>query len=952
MRIVAFRVDGFGILTNMAAEDLSPGLNIIHGDNGAGKTTLLEFFRAILFGFRDRRGSLPRYEPVRGGSHGGQIDVVMADGRRFRIIRSQDTKVAGKETVLALDDNVVPPMLQELLGQASRDVYENVFAFSLAELQAVETLDKGEVPARLYAAGAGTGATSVPEIRRQLAEEIKRVYAPRAKCELISLLEEATKLLAEHKRLSGMAEEFARLQEERKRLEEALEAIEREEHARSEEYRFAQTLVDCWPDWKALRETKATLEAIGVVQPLPERAEERLEAMLQSIRERESALAAAETRAQRAAGEVEQAVAALGPAWTETRVVTFDTGDTTLGTIAEYERELDAARHEVNNTEVRVREAERALQKASEAREALEAEERNRWPEPPRALSSIDEDLEVVRAARQVAIVIAEERGKRAELEGQRHVAATEVRGLRQAKVPFAPVALIPLAIALIAMAAAAFTFPYNPTLAGVFAFVFLIATIVAIRSQWQRNAALKAEQARQIHEAEARLQEVENRIADVERSISERQEALKAQVAPFGLVKVDSVADLEHVEARLGRERDNAHEYAAFTQRLHEARRAEAEAADNLDAVRTEYDARQLDLQAIETRWAQWLEQVGLDASLTPQSAQQFVAKLRNIQEMRERRDQLAQEVREATLRLEEARQQAQALYSEAGDTDEGAFRRHIALWKEREALMARVRELEGHLQARAGSAESWPLVQQALVQGDEATLRERLASAQAALQEVRHRRDDMRSQLGQLDAELRRMESSTELEWVNMRLEEVKTRVNEALQRWAVRKMTLALLEEAQRRFERERQPAIIQKAGELLQVVTNGRYVRIFRPMSGDGEGPGELLAETMEGATKGRLQWNRGLLEQIYLCLRLAFIEDYCGSAEPLPIIMDDVLANFDPHHAQRTAKALAAFADKHQMFYLTCHPEIVDHLRNACPNAMLYRLADYQLHPMP
>jgi len=89
----------------------------------------------------------------------------------------------------------------------------------------------------------------------------------------------------------------------------------------------------------------------------------------------------------------------------------------------------------------------------------------------------------------------------------------------------------------------------------------------------------------------------------------------------------------------------------------------------------------------------------------------------------------------------------------------------------------------------------------------------------------------------------------------------------------------------------------------------------------------------------------------LLEQIYLCLRLGFIEDYSSNAEPLPVIMDDVFANFDPNHARRAAETLTAFAREHQVLYLTCHPETVQFLRNADSTAACYQLDQYRIEPL-
>ena len=75
-------------------------------------------------------------------------------------------------------------------------------------------------------------------------------------------------------------------------------------------------------------------------------------------------------------------------------------------------------------------------------------------------------------------------------------------------------------------------------------------------------------------------------------------------------------------------------------------------------------------------------------------------------------------------------------------------------------------------------------------------------------------------------------------------------------------------------------------------------------------------------------------SRGTVEQLYLCLRLGLAETFAERAESLPIILDDVLVNFDPGRAASVAEALADTAERHQVLFFTCHP----HLRGARPPA--------------
>jgi uncharacterized protein YhaN len=47
---------------------------------------------------------------------------------------------------------------------------------------------------------------------------------------------------------------------------------------------------------------------------------------------------------------------------------------------------------------------------------------------------------------------------------------------------------------------------------------------------------------------------------------------------------------------------------------------------------------------------------------------------------------------------------------------------------------------------------------------------------------------------------------------------------------------------------------------------------------------------------------------------------------------VPIIMDDVLVDFDPVRARATARVLLDFAVEHQVLFFTCHPHTVEFFR--------------------
>jgi uncharacterized protein YhaN len=68
---------------------------------------------------------------------------------------------------------------------------------------------------------------------------------------------------------------------------------------------------------------------------------------------------------------------------------------------------------------------------------------------------------------------------------------------------------------------------------------------------------------------------------------------------------------------------------------------------------------------------------------------------------------------------------------------------------------------------------------------------------------------------------------------------------------------------------------------------------------------------------------------GTRDQLYLALRLASLEKYMESAEPMPFIVDDILVHFDDERSGATLGVLAGLARKTQIILFTHHRRLVE-----------------------
>lgn len=66
---------------------------------------------------------------------------------------------------------------------------------------------------------------------------------------------------------------------------------------------------------------------------------------------------------------------------------------------------------------------------------------------------------------------------------------------------------------------------------------------------------------------------------------------------------------------------------------------------------------------------------------------------------------------------------------------------------------------------------------------------------------------------------------------------------------------------------------------------------------------------------------------GTRDPLFLEFRLAHIEQYCASAEPLPFIADDLLVHFDDARSTATLELLSELGKKNQVLLFTHHQSV-------------------------
>ena len=135
-----------------------------------------------------------------------------------------------------------------------------------------------------------------------------------------------------------------------------------------------------------------------------------------------------------------------------------------------------------------------------------------------------------------------------------------------------------------------------------------------------------------------------------------------------------------------------------------------------------------------------------------------------------------------------------------------------------------------------------------------------------------------------------------------------------------------TKELLEKAYEQMKKSVTPKFTQNLSNLIQKITDGKYRKVsIHEEKG-------LIVELENGEYKSANLLSVGTIDQLYLSLRLAMLDEI--SQEKMPIILDEAFAYFDDERLKNSLLFLMEQAKEHQIILFTCtkrEKQILDEL---------------------
>ena len=293
-----------------------------------------------------------------------------------------------------------------------------------------------------------------------------------------------------------------------------------------------------------------------------------------------------------------------------------------------------------------------------------------------------------------------------------------------------------------------------------------------------------------------------------------------------------------------------------------------------------------------------------------------------------RARRDELIGEMRARASRLQAAeaeaercRQDVALVLAAAGASDEAALLRRRGLAERRRSLQRAIVEQERALRERLGDEDALAV----LAAGTVEAWQQRAADADEEIGALEQDLDQRVAEQQQLRAACRAAEESAEVASLESEWAALMAELGDAVREWRVLAAAEGLIDAARQAFEHTRQPAVLRAASSAFAAVSGGRYERVEQ----DDAAEGLVVVEPGGRRKPGASELSRGTAEQLYLSIRLGLAQEFSRRGVVLPLLLDDVLVNFDPERARAMAEVLGAFAREQQVLFVTCHPATRD-----------------------
>lgn len=856
MEIREIQINGFGVFSANKLKGVSSGLNVIYGPNEFGKTTLLEFIRCMLFGFPGKNQKINQYTPVNGGSLGGVLKCTLASGQLISVDRRADKK-DGPVIRTESTENQGQSHLDSLLGYATKDIFKNLYAFTIDELHDIQSLRGEEIKSRIYGVGMGLGDVSLGKVEQEIEKSCVEIFRPRGQSRMREALGEINEVEKKVIQVQGNLGKFNELTNSLSQMNGEksvkIQAIDDLELTK----KFLETRQNLLEQLKEEEQThdelKISLSEIVVNDDLLE-CEGDVLFLQQSLKEIQSVIKdelKVKKEREHLSAQIIVDLNSLGQGWTEERINEFELSELEKKEIQEFYNRLSESRLDENSSKDRL---------------SLHRKQKETNKPDPKLPPSL---------------------WKRVLPYG---LIGVGVSGIAVGGI------LVDYVILIVGLAMVGF------------GALFRNKILIEIKPEEEPVDNTEVSLVKLLEEATKKREEI---FCEWSSWLGER--GLDQHLSPLATEKLSDKTC--GVKIRMVQRESIDERLSDMSKTIEDVSRRIEKIAPFLKNFVVDRDIP-TSIQVICRHFDEMRTLIGKRGNLETQGRV------------------LAEKINSLKRKIEEKNGELSEFLRSADALDEDSFIEKSKTVERKKYLDRIIAEKKGYTQSRVGLGDVRDKLIKSVKSSSLEENHQELNSISNSLSELNAEKDQLLQLIGETKTRVDYLVGNEDMSKQQAKLEIGRQKIRECSRKWAVNKTALYILDKARKKYEKERQPAVIKLAEEIFGYVTKGNYSRIFKPMDSD-----DIFIVNKNEQTKGLLEMSRGTREQLYLALRFGLIGEYEKRSEPLPIVMDDIFVNFDDDRNNQMRDRIIQFSKKRQVIILTCHKNTFDAYSSLGANAV-------------
>jgi len=309
--------------------------------------------------------------------------------------------------------------------------------------------------------------------------------------------------------------------------------------------------------------------------------------------------------------------------------------------------------------------------------------------------------------------------------------------------------------------------------------------------------------------------------------------------------------------------------------------------------------------------------------------------------QDARKRRDALLARKAAAEQRLREAAA-AEALalarltplFALAGTSDRDVLVAAIRRADEARGLRSEMQRLSDEL-LKAGGGPALPALLAEIADADAGALSTRSAELQEQLAALAEEIATHAADHATARADFNRIDAGPDAAIAAADAEQARAEMAFQADAYVRKRAEAMVLRAAMARYRAQKQIPLVQRASALFATLTLGSYAGLLV----------DVEASRLSGVRDDQSVvpvggMSEGTVDQLFLALRIAAVEDAVTSGARLPFLADDLFINYDDERATAGFQVLAELAEKTQVLFFTHHQHLVKVAEDALAPAMV------------